>query len=494
MTHLLSRRPVSGRPVAGRPVSHRPGPERLVRGRIVSGRIVIATARRVLAQLRGDRRTVALLLVVPSLLLVLTNQMFDAQPAFDRVALSLLGIFPFTTMYLVTSVSMLRERTSGTLERLLTTPMAKLDLLLGYGVAFAVAAAAQAAVTCGTAYWLLGLYTPGSPWLVVATAILGAVLGMALGLLSSAFATTEFQAVQFMPAIVMPQILLGGLFIPREEMADWLQTISNALPLTYSIDALSEVGRTSLLTDTLLRDLGVVAGTAFAALVLGAFTLRRRAGTLRPAARRALLVVPLVGVAVGGAWTATHLLGEQAYVTTDDARIDGDAIVLRAPATGTLIDWNAGQGSILRRDEPIGRIRINGGFGRPTQIIRAPGDGTVVVDSGFEGNLVTAGAELAVAYDLSAVRVTAPIDETAIGDVHVGQPVDIDVDAYPDVTFAGTVQEIHAAAARQPSAEETTGRFRPTTQVVPVDIAILDRAGYTLIPGMNATVRIRQER
>ena len=180
----------------------------------MSGRIVVATAHRVLLQLRGDRRTIALLLVVPSLLLVLTHQMFDSRPEFDRVALSLLGIFPFTTMFLVTSVSMLRERTSGTLERLLTTPMAKLDLLLGYGVAFAVAATAQAGVTCGTAYGLLGLYTPGSPWIVVTTAILGAVLGMALGLLSSAFATSEFQAVQFMPAIVMPQILLGGLFVP----------------------------------------------------------------------------------------------------------------------------------------------------------------------------------------------------------------------------------------------------------------------------------------
>ena len=272
-------------------------------------------------------------------------------------------------MFLVTSVSMLRERTSGTLERLLTTPMAKLDLLLGYGIAFAVAATAQAAVTCGTAYGLLGLYTPGSPWLVAATAILGAVLGMALGLLSSAFATTEFQAVQFMPAIVMPQVLLGGLFVPREDMAGWLQTISDALPLTYSIDALSEVGRTSLLTDTLLRDLGVMIGATVAALVLGAFTLRRRSGTLGPAARTAVLA-----------------------------------------------------------------------------------DGTVVVDSGFEGNLVTAGAELAVAYDLSAVRVTARIDETAIGDVHVGQPVDIHVDAYPDVTFAGN---------------------------------------STLIPGMSVTVRIR---
>jgi ABC-2 type transport system permease protein len=175
------------------------------------------TALRVLAQLRGDRRTVALLLIVPGVLLVLLNQMFDSRPDFDRVALVLLGIFPFTMMFLVTSVAMLRERTSGTLERLLTTPMSKLDLLLGYGAAFALAAAVQAAVTCAIAYGLLGLSAPGSPWLVLVVAVVSGDLGMALGLLASAFATSEFQAVQFMPAVVMPQILLGGLFVPRTQ-------------------------------------------------------------------------------------------------------------------------------------------------------------------------------------------------------------------------------------------------------------------------------------
>src|SRR5262249_50740465 len=160
---------------------------------------------------------VGLMLVVPSVLLVLTHEMFDSKPGFDRIALPLLGIFPFTTMFLITSVAMLRERTSGTLERLLTTPMSKLDLLLGYGIAFALAAPAQAVITCGTAYGLLGLYTPGNPGLVVGIAIASAVLGMALGLLCSAFATSEFQAVQFMPAVVLPQTLLGGLFVPREQ-------------------------------------------------------------------------------------------------------------------------------------------------------------------------------------------------------------------------------------------------------------------------------------
>jgi multidrug resistance efflux pump len=265
-------------------------------------------------------------------------------------------------------------------------------------------------------------------------------------------------------------------------------------PLTYSIDALDEVGRTSLLTATLLRDLTVVAGAALSALVLGAFTLRRRSGTLRPAARRALLLVPLVGIAIGGAWTAQHLLRAEAYVTTDDARIEADPITVRAPATGTLIAWSAAQRSVLHEDQPIGRIEIAGGFQRPRLIIRAPADGTVVIDSGLEGSLVTAGTQLAVAYDLSAVRVTARIDETAIGDLHVGQPVDISIDGCPDRTVAGSVQMVRAAAAREPSAEETTGHFRPAAQVIPVDIAILDRDRCTLIPGMSATVRIRRDR
>jgi ABC-2 type transport system permease protein len=231
----------------------------------------------VLRQLRHDRRTVALLLVTPTLLLVLIRYIFDANPAiFDHLGLILLGVLPFTTMFLVTSIAMLRERTTGTLERLLTTPLAKLDLLLGYGIAFAVAAALQSCVAAAVAYGLLGLDTQGSPLLVGVIAIANAILGTAMGLLVSAFAYSEFQAVQFMPLVVMPQALLCGLVAPREQMVGWLRAASDVMPMTYAVEALTEVGGHSEVTWTMVVDLAVIGAVAIAALALGAATLRRR--------------------------------------------------------------------------------------------------------------------------------------------------------------------------------------------------------------------------
>jgi ABC-2 type transport system permease protein len=243
----------------------------------VSARVTLATARRVLEQLRGDPRTIALLLLVPCVLMTLLRWVFEDQPAvFDRVGLQLLGIFPFVTMFLVTSVAMLRERTTGTLERLLTTPLAKLDLLLGYALAFGVAALAQAALASALALGLLGLDAAGSVALVLLLAVANALLGMALGLFVSAFAQTEFQAVQFLPAFVLPQLLLCGLIAPRDQMVAALEAVSAALPMTYAVDAMTELARTSSLSGDLLADLLVIALAAVAALALGAATLRRR--------------------------------------------------------------------------------------------------------------------------------------------------------------------------------------------------------------------------
>ena len=245
----------------------------------MSPRVTLATALRVLTQLRRDPRTLALIIVVPCLLVTLLRYLFDAQPrTFDRIGGTMLGLFPFITMFIVTSITMLRERVTGTLERLMTLPLAKLDLLLGYGIAFALVASVQATVVSLLAFGLLGLDVQGSHVAVIALAVGNATLGMALGLFASAFASTEFQAVQFMPAIVFPQALLCGLFVPRGEMAGWLEGISDAFPLTYAYDALARVTQGRGLGGWFAIDLTVTIGATLLALALGAATLRRRTG------------------------------------------------------------------------------------------------------------------------------------------------------------------------------------------------------------------------
>jgi ABC-2 type transport system permease protein len=243
----------------------------------VSARVTVATALRVLLQLRHDPRTLGLLIVVPCVLLALLKGMFSGQPGtFDRVGAPLVGLFPLITMFLVTSITMLRERTTGTLERLMTLPLAKLDLLLGYGIAFAIVAGLQAVIVSAVAFLLLDLTVAGPAALVIVLAIANAVLGMALGLFASAFAATEFQAVQFMPAFILPQLLLCGLFVPRSQMVRGLELLSYAMPMTYAFDALNRVASDGSLGSTGAIDLAVTLAAALGALVLGALTLRRR--------------------------------------------------------------------------------------------------------------------------------------------------------------------------------------------------------------------------
>src|SRR4029450_4454615 len=165
----------------------------------------------------------------------------EQELVFQRIAGPMLGLFPLVSLFLVTSITMLRERVSGTLERLMAMPIAKLDLLLGYGIAFAAVAAVQAVLVSLVAFGLLDLHPAGPRWRRGVLAVTNAVLGMALGLLLSAFARTEFQAVQFMPAFVFPQILLCGLIVPRDEMARALEIAGSFLPLTYAYDALQRV-------------------------------------------------------------------------------------------------------------------------------------------------------------------------------------------------------------------------------------------------------------
>jgi ABC-2 type transport system permease protein len=199
----------------------------------------------------------------------------DTPELFDRIGPALLGIFPFITMFLVTSVATLRERTSGTLERLLTMPVNKLDLLLGYALAFGLLAMLQALLASGLALWVLGLDVAGPAWAIVLVAVVDAMLGLALGLFVSAFASSEFQAVQFLPAVILPQFLLCGLLVPRDAMPSVLSAISDWLPLSYAVDAMGELSRSDF-TGAVARDVVIVACCAIAALAIGAVTLRRR--------------------------------------------------------------------------------------------------------------------------------------------------------------------------------------------------------------------------
>ncbi len=243
----------------------------------MSPRVTLAVAARVLGQLRRDHRTLAMLMLLPTLLMSLLWWMFADLPGdvFDRIGPGLLALFPFFIMFLVTSVTTLRERSGGTLERLLSMPLGKLDFLFGYAIAFGLAAAVQSAIAVAVSVGLLGMDVEGPVLLLGLVAVADAVLGSALGLFVSAFARTEFQAVQFMPAVVVPQMLLCGLLVPRDALPGVLSAISDVLPLSYAVDAMqSLVGSAD--TGEAWGDLGVVAGFVVAGLALGAATLRRR--------------------------------------------------------------------------------------------------------------------------------------------------------------------------------------------------------------------------
>lgn len=240
-------------------------------------RLAFATARRVLRQLSHDKRTLGLLFIVPVVLLGLLAWMYSSNLLFfDFIGPPLLGLFPFITMFLVTSITMQRERSGGTLERLLATRIGKLDILLGYALSFGLLAIVQALIAGLAAVYLFGLDVAGPLWALLAIALCDALLGAALGLLASAFARSEFQAVQFMPAIVLPQILLCGLIMPLDKMPDILHAVATVLPLTYAVEALQLVAKHTALPGEFYQDVAIVVGFVLAAVLLGAATLRRQ--------------------------------------------------------------------------------------------------------------------------------------------------------------------------------------------------------------------------
>lgn len=240
-------------------------------------RATLATTRRIMRQLSHDHRSVAMIFLVPVLLMSLLYWLYiDSDQIFDRIAPALLGIFPFIIMFLITSITTLRERTNGTLERVLVTPIAKIDIIVGYTIAFGILAIVQSLIASSVAIFLLDMEVAGPQWFVVLVALMNALLGTALGIFVSAFARTEFQAVQFMPAFIFPQLLVCGLLLPLEQMPDLLEKAAYYLPLTYAVDAMQRVTIESDLSSEAWRDVWVVYAFIVVSIVLGAATLRRR--------------------------------------------------------------------------------------------------------------------------------------------------------------------------------------------------------------------------
>ena len=242
----------------------------------MSLRLTVATAGRVLRQIRHDHRTLGLLLVVPCVLMGLLAWIYNQTPLFDRIGAPLLGMFPFLVMFLVTSIATLRERQSGTLERLLALPLAKGDLVGGYALAFGLLATVQALIASTFAIYVLDLDVAGAAWLLIVVAVVDCLLGTALGLFLSAFAATEFQAVQFLPAFVLPQFLLCGLLVPRDQLPDALRWASDVLPLSYAVDAMRSITVDPNGTVDVLQDVGIVLAFVVVLIAAGAATLRRR--------------------------------------------------------------------------------------------------------------------------------------------------------------------------------------------------------------------------
>lgn len=195
-------------------------------------------ARRLLLGLRGDRRTLALVVLLPAFVLWLFGEVFP-RPA--SVAPILLGVVVFLLTYLLTAVGFLRERTAGTLDRVLVAPVSRSGIVAGYVLGFGVLAVVQSVVLLGAAVAFLEVsFEHGvAPFLLVE--LLGALSALGLGILLSLFADTEFQAIQFVPAVITPQVVLGGTFLPVADLPWYLEYPARAMPVTYLIDAMEYV-------------------------------------------------------------------------------------------------------------------------------------------------------------------------------------------------------------------------------------------------------------
>ena len=236
----------------------------------------LAIAERIIRQIVKDRRSAALIIVAPLIVMSLVGfSLIDQKPVLNRVAPGLLGTFVMFFTFLLTGVSFLRERAQGTLERLMTTTVARGDILVGYLLGFLLFATIQAAVILTFTIVALQIEYQGNIIEIVAVLLLLVVVAVNLGIFVSTFANNEFQVVQFIPIVLLPQIFLSGVVIPTDQMPSVMEAISVVLPLTYAVEGLREIMVMDQSLADVWADLVILAGFGLGLLIAALATLRR---------------------------------------------------------------------------------------------------------------------------------------------------------------------------------------------------------------------------
>ncbi len=235
-------------------------------------------AQRIVRQIGRDRRTLGLIIVVPVVVMTLIGLSFPDRTMLNYIAPALLATIALFFSFLLTGISFLRERSQGTLERLMATPVSRLDVALGYLFGLSVFAVLQTLIIFFFTIYVLDVTYQGELWQILVFQLIIIVGSVNLGIFTSTFARNEFQVIQFIPLIILPQVFLGGILWPVEQMPDYLRWVSNVLPLTYAVDGLQEVMLAGKNLVDVWLDLVVLAGYTMITSILAALTIRRSAG------------------------------------------------------------------------------------------------------------------------------------------------------------------------------------------------------------------------
>ena len=236
---------------------------------------MITIARRSIQQLARDHRTIALIVIVPLVIASLIGVSIPDKRMLNQTLPALLAMLILFFGFLLSGISFLRERSQGTRERLMASPVSRVDIIVGYLIGFLLFAIIQTLVLFFYTVYVIDVDFQGSLWQVLLFQVLIGILAVCLGIFISAFARNEFQMVQFIPLIIVPQVFICGVIFPVETLPDWLQWIAKFLPLTYGIDGI----RAMMLEGKGLLDVGkeiaVLAGYAIALMALAGISLRR---------------------------------------------------------------------------------------------------------------------------------------------------------------------------------------------------------------------------